>query len=309
MEDIINSMHGSQWFSEIDLQNAYHQLPLNYESSLLTTIATPFGLYRYTVMPFGIKQAPAIFQSYLEKLLCGIEGVEIYQDNVYIHGKSRAEHDERLGVVQSRMRKQELKVNEAKSHYAVRQLSVLGTVINGTEAWPDPAKADRIKSITRPRSVREVRSFLGFVEFYGKFIPDLATIKEPLTKLLRQSEHFVWVDKQQKSFEQLKEVVTANNVLHTFDPKAEVVLKCDASPVGIGAVIEQHGHPVIFVSKTLAAAERGYAQIEREALAIVWAVRRLHKYLFGRKFTLYTDHKPLQFIFEPSKPVPMVAAA
>ena len=154
-----------------------------------------------------------------------------------------------------------------------------------------------------------MRSFLGLLEFYGRYIPSLSTIKEPLTRLLKADQPFIWTDAQKSAFASLKGVLSSNQVLATFTPHKKVTLYCDASPVGIGAIMEQDGRPVAFISKTLSSAERGYAQIEREGLAIVWAVKRLHKYLYGRTFELVTDNKPLSHIFSPAKPVPVMTAA
>ena len=309
MEDIINSMGGSRWFSELDLRHAYHQLPLDYESSLLTTLSTPFGLFRHTTLPFGIKTAPAIFQAAMDKLFCGISGIQIYQDNVYVHAASREEHDLLLQTVEGRLRARNFELNEAKCKRAMKQLTVLGTVINGSEARPDPERTAVITQLAPPRNVKEVRSLLGMVEFYGRFIPHLSSLKEPLTELTRAGRQFVWKKEQEDAFKKLKRALCSNAVLRIYDPELQVILRCDASPTGIGAVLEQEGRPVLFVSKTLSPAERNYAQIEREALAITWAVRRLHKYLVGRKFVLVTDNAPLQFIFSPSKAIPSVAAA
>ena len=239
----------------------------------------------------------------------GLSGVEIYQDNIYVHANSRIAHDERLSTVLERLRNLKFQLNEKKCRTALREINILGTVINGRDARPDPEKMAVITSLPAPTSAKEVRSFLGLVQFYGRFIPRLSTMKEPLTKLTRNGQPFVWQAEQKKAFNLLKSSLCKDAMLRIFDPKQEVVLRCDASPVGIGAVLEQQQRPVLFVSKTLSVAERNYAQIEREALAIVWTVRRLHKYLIGGNFVLVTDNQPLQFIFNPSKAIPTVAAA
>lgn len=309
LDDIVSSMVNSRWFSELDLKNAYHQIPLDEGSSKLTTLCTPFGLFRHLHLPFGIKTSPAIFQNTMEILLDGIPGVEIYQDNIYVHAASRNSHDDQLKQVRQRLATHKFELNEGKCHIRLREMNVLGSIVNGAEIKPDPAKTSVIKSLPAPLSVKELRSFLGMVEFYGKFIPKLSTIKEPLTKLTRKGERFCWGRDQEKSFEDLKQSLCTDAALRMFDPGKSVTVRCDASPVGCAAVMEQEGRPVLFISKTLSPAERNYAQIEREALAIVWAIRRLHRYLFGRKFTLVTDNQPIKHIFSPDKAIPSVAAA
>ena len=278
LEDIINSMQGSSWFTELDLKDAYHQLPMDEESSMLTTLSTPFGLYRHVNLPFGVKTSPAIFQNVMEKLLINLPGVQIYQDNIYVHASSRSSHDERLATVIQRLKEHNFSLNEKKCRFNQRQINVLGTMINGKEAWPNPEKTEIIRSLKPPTSSKEVKSFLGLIEFYGRFIPQLSSLKEPLTRLTRKNQPFVWLKQQQQAFQKLKSVLCKDVTLSLFDPCEKVVLRCDASPVGIGAVLEQQQRPVLFVSKTLSTAERNYAQIEREALAIIWAVKRLHKY-------------------------------
>jgi len=309
IEDVINSTNGSNYFSEIDLTSAFHQLELSETSSLLTTISTPFGLFRYTRLPFGVKQSPAIFQNFVERKLFGIDGVEIYQDNFYIHAPTKQLHDERLKEVIKRLEDNCIKINQEKSSFSKREISILGTIISASTARPDPEKVKAIKSFRSPTKVTEVRSFLGLLEFYGRFISNLATLKEPLTRLLHKNTKFVWGSEQQKAFEKLKSCVCSESLLGTYDPKKQITVRCDASPVGVAAVLEQDNRPILFVSKTLTTAERAYAQVEREGLAVVWAVRRLHKYLYGKHFLLVTDNKAISHIFSPDKAVPPLAAA
>ena len=301
MEDVVNNMTGSRVFSEIDLRNAYHQLPLDSQSSILTTISTMFGLYRYTSLPFGVKQAPALFQQVIDRILVGIKGVEIYQDNVYVHASTEVEHEKRLQNVLKALEVHGVCINHAKCKFSVNRINVLGTVVDGCTIKPDESKIAALKSFKVPRNVAELRSFLGLVEFYAKYVPNLATIKEPLTRLLKKHAKFAWTIEQQNAFKVIEDILCEEVMLCAYDPKKSLSLHCDASPVGVGAVLEQEGTPILFISKTLSSAERGYAQIEREALAIVWAIKRLHKYLYGNRFTLYCDNRPLCHIFSPEK--------
>jgi len=309
IEEIVTNLAGSSWFSELDLRNAYHQLPLDEKSSYLTTISTPFGLYRHAFLPFGIKTAPAIFQATMDKIFAGMDGIEVYQDNIYVHGKSKTGHDRTLQLVKEKLKENKFTLNEAKCLIGVNQLCVLGTIVNGKRIIPDPKKTETIKNLPSPKTVKELKSFLGMVEFYGRFIPNLSHIREPLSRLTRKTENFIWSKEAANSFQKLKQILSNQPVLSMFNPGKKISLKCDASPVACAAVMEQEGKPVLYISKTLSAAERNYAQVEREALAIVWAVRRLHKYLVGSKFLLLTDNQPMKFLFSPDKSIPQVAAS
>ena len=155
----------------------------------------------------------------------------------------------------------------------------------------------------------ELRSFIGLTEFYGRFISRLSTLREPLTRLLKHDKHFRWTNDQQTAFNNLKNILSGDTMVTPFNPNNKITLICDALLVGIGAILEQNGQPVTCVSKTLTTAEKGYPQIEREVLAIVWSIERLHKYLFGRKFTVVTNKKPLFFLCNPGKAIPVMTAA
>ena len=183
--------------------------------------------------------------------------------------------------------------NEQKCQFSKNEFNILGTIINGNSIKPHKQKLEIIEGFQKPSNTAQVTAFLGLVEFYDKYISQLATIKEPLVRLTRNNQCF-WGTGATKSFEELKTALK-NSVLTTFDPSFPTVLKCDASPVGLGAVMQQNDRPVMFISKTLSIAERHYSQIECEALSIVWAIKRLHKFLYRKTFTLVTDNKPIHF--------------
>lgn len=309
MEDILNNLHGARYFTTLDLTNAYHQLPLDEQSAKLTTISTPFGLYEYKSLPFGIKQCPSIFQSYLDKTLFGLSNVQSYQDDVIVHTTTKAEHEEAVRAVKARLEQHGLQLNEAKCVYCQEEVKILGLIVSAKGIRPDPQKVRSIKGFQRPKNASELRSFLGMLEFYGRFMKDLSAIRAPLNQLLKSNAQWHWDESQEHAFQELKNALTQDSVLATFDPLVEVTLTTDASPHGIGAVLEQRGRPVLYVSKSLSKAETNYAQIEREALAVIWAVKRLHKFLYGRKFKLVTDNKPLHYIFHQNKTLSSVTAA
>lgn len=278
------------------------------ESREITTFITSKGLFRYTRLMFGITCAPELFQKNMEQILCGCCGCVNFIDDILVFGATREEHDVRLRLVQERLREYEVELNGEKCIYGVEEIQFLGHRLSATGIRPSISKVDAVKCFREPTTAEEVRSFLGLVNFVGKFIPNLASIDYPLRKLTRKEEKFVWNEEQSKAFEELKQLITNDNVLGYYDVADRTCVIADASPVGLGAVLVQfdrynEGRIITYASRSLSNVERRYAQTEKEALALVWAVERFHYYLYGRSFGLITDHKPLEVIFgHRSKP-------
>ncbi|PAA60150.1 hypothetical protein BOX15_Mlig025062g1 [Macrostomum lignano] len=310
IEDVLSQLGGAKIFSVLDLTNAYLQLPVDDASGSILTLSTPFGLYQPKALAYGVKQAPAIFQGYMDKLLASEKNVVSYQDDILIYGKTEQEHDNQINVVTRILQENNVVVNYQKSALKRSRVKFLGLDIGSEGICPAEDKMEAIRSLADPRSVKELRSFLGLAEFYSRFIKNLSTIKEPLAKLVRQDEEWRWGPMEQSAFQLIKTSICESKVIKPFDPSDSITrLTTDASPYGLGAVLEQSKGPVMFVSKTLSKPERNYAQIEREALGIIWAVKRLHKYLYARKFVLVTDHHPLKYIFDPAKSLNSLASA
>lgn len=310
IEDVLNQLGGAKVFSVIDLSNAYLQLPVDEASAKILTLSTSFGLYEPQALAYGVKQAPAIFQGFMDRLLTSEKSVISYQDDILVYGKSHQEHDDQLESIKRILRENNVSVNYNKSALNRTSVKFLGLEISNDGIRPAVDKMEVIQGLAEPTSVKELRSFLGLAEFYSRFIPNLSTLKEPLAVLVRQDEKWRWTSKERKAFEIIKTKILKSKVIRPFEPHDSVTkLTTDASPYGLGAVLEQSNGPVLFISKTLSKAERNYAQIEREALAIVWAVKRLHKYLYARKFTLVTDHHPLKYIFDPAKSLNSLSTA
>ena len=165
-----------------------------------------------------------------------------------------------------------------------------------------------------PVNVQQLRSFLGLVNYYGKFLPHLASTLAPLYQLLKKKEQWNWGPPQKQAFKEAKSQLTSTKILTHFDTSKKLMLSCDASPYGVGAVLSHRfpdgtERPIAYASRSLAVAEKQYAQIEKEGLAIVFGVKKFHSYLLGRRFTVYSDHKPLQYLFSESRPVPVMASA
>ena len=304
VDDTLHALRGSKYFAKIDAKSGFFQLPLAEESRYITTFITPRGCYRFKRTPFGLSDASEAFQKMMDKILFGVEGVRISIDDVVIHAPTMAELTKRLQQVFERCRKFNLKLNKLKCEFGVRQISILGHLVSASGIQPDPTKTEAIKATPPPENVSDLRSFLGTCGYVAKFIPNYANIVEPLRKLTRKEQKWLWGEEQTKAFEALKESLSREPVLACFHLDAPTFVVTDASPVGLGAILLQdqgtgQRKPIAYISRSLSPTERRYSQIEREALGCVWAVERLHNYLFGVKFTLLTDNKPLSSMFDP----------
>ena len=251
---------------------------------------------------FGITCAPEIFQRVMTEMLTGIDGVIVYIDDVVVSGRTLEEHDERLQKVLSVLDSNNALLNQSKCAFRVEELEILGFKVSAKGISPSDEKILAITNFRKPETKEETRSFLGLINFVGHFFPRLSTRTEPLRQFIR-GEVVSFGEEQEKAFNDLRDELS-NSVrrLGFFDPEDATELYVDASPVGLGAVLVQRdtmglARIISFASKGLTAAERNYPQTQREALAVVWAVEKFYFYLFGLHFTIFTDHKTLEYIF------------
>ena len=304
-------MSGGQTFTTLDLSHAYLQLELEEESQELVTINTPKGLYKYTRLPFRVVSAPTIFQQTMESMLQGLPMVCVYIDDIIVSGKTPEEHLYNLNEVLHHLESAGLRLKQEKCSFCLPEVDYLGHTISTKGLRPSPAKVRAITEVSQPTNVTQLKAFLGLVNYYAKFLPDLATKLAPLYQLLKQDAKW---GQQEQSFQEVKQLLSTPNILVHFDDRKPIVVACDASSFGIGAVLShilEDGteHPVAYASRSLSPAERRYSRLDKEALAIVFSVGKFHHYIFGRKFLLYSDHKPLIHIFGESKSVPVMASA
>jgi len=300
--DLLSQIADGSIFSTLDLSQAYAQLPLSEASKKYCIITTHRGLYAYQRLPFGVASAPAIWQQTMDTILQGLDGVVCFYDDVLICGKDAEEHDRRLKLVLARLEEYGVRLRREKCVLRADKVRYLGYTISGTGLETNDDKVEAIVNAPVPTDVTSLQSFLGCVNFYNRFLPDVSSVLKPLNSLLRKGAQWDWSHDCQKAFTRVKDMLVQAPVLAHFDVTQEVVVECDASPHGIGACLSHtypdgSRRPVCFVSRSLSSAESHYSQIEREALAIVFAVKRLHIYLYGRSFVLKTDHKPLLKIF------------
>ncbi|XP_041786794.1 uncharacterized protein K02A2.6-like [Anopheles merus] len=303
IETLLNKLQGCKIFSKLDITSAYHHVELHPDSRGITTFMTNKGLMRFKRLMFGINCVPEIFQRIMTQMLLGIAGVVIYIDDIVIAGKDKVEHDSRLKQVLEILGKNNATLNKDKCSIEVKELEILGYNISASGIGPTEAKIEAIKNFRKPITKEVTRSFLGLVNFVGQFIHHLSSRSEPLRKFIR-GEIEVFGKEQEAAFDDLR-LELSNNVrkLGFFKPEEDTELYVDASPTGLGAVLNQRNKKgmsriISFASKGLTKPEKVYPQTQREALAVVWAVEKFYPYLFGTTFTIFTDHKTLEYIFE-----------
>ena len=307
VDEILQSLNGSKVFSKLDLRWGYHQLELTDDSREITTFVTHCGLFRYKRLLFGVNSASEQYQHEVQTALAGIDGQENISDDIIVHGKDQAEHDARLELVIKRLGERGLTLNAAKCQFSMDELTFVGMVLSASGISCAADKVEAIVSAREPQNASETRSFLGLVNYCGRFIPDLATISEPLRRLTKSGTPFMFGKEQKEAFEELKKRLSSAETLGYFDKDAPTQVIADASPVGLGAVLTQvhkDGPRIIsYASRSLTSTETRYSQTEKEALALVWACEKFHPYVYGVPFELVTDHKPLEVIYGPrSKP-------
>ncbi|XP_061704165.1 uncharacterized protein K02A2.6-like [Cydia pomonella] len=312
VEDLLVRLHGGQRFSKIDLSQAYAQFELD-ESRKYTVINTHKGLFRYNRLVYGLSSSPGIFQRRLEQLFSDMSHVGVFLDDVIITGKDTKSHIDNLNKVFERLQSYGLRVRKDKCEFFADSINYLGHVISraGVHTCPDKIKA--IIKTPAPQNVSELRAFIGLIMYYGKFVRNISTILTPLYNLLKAGVNFVWSNECQAAFDSVKKAMSSSEVLVHYSSDMPVVLTADASSVGVGSVLSHltpgGERPVAYASRTLTPTERAYAQIDREALAIIYGIRKFHQYLYGRKFILRTDHKPLTYIFGDKVGIPVMAAS
>ena len=314
IDELFANLSGGIRFTKLDLSQAYHQLQLDEESKKFTTVNTPSGLYEYTRLPYGISSAVGIFQRTVENILKGIPGVCVYLDDILVTGSTTEQHLQNLSAVLSRLQECGITLRKEKCQFFLPEVEYLGFRVSKDGLKPTEAKVKAIKEAEAPKCLTELRSFIGIVNYYSRFQPNLAHKMAPLYELLKKSVPWKWTEHQQSAFDSIKTELSADVLLAHYNPEAELILTCDASPFGIGAVLQQRTQngdvrPIAFVSRTLSKPEKNYAQIEREGLSIVFGAEKFRHYLLGRRFTLETDHKPLLTLFGEHRGIPQMASA
>lgn len=312
-DDIFASMSDWNWMFKLDLEGAYLQLKLSDVSREYVTINTVIGLLQYVAMPPGVKNGPSEFQRLMDQIFRGLKNVKSFLDDVIGGGKTFEECKEVLFQVLSRLNEFNVKIKIEKCKFMVREVKFLGHIIGSTGIRPNPDKVSAIQNAPAPSNKSELMSYLGLLNYYRNFIPNLASELRCLYDLLGNPSSFNWSKVQNDCFERSKNLLLKYNVLERYDPEKEIVLICDGSPYGVGAImahkVKSEERPVTFISSTLSPAEKNYAQIHREALSVVFAVQKLYKFLYGKKFEIITDNQALCEIFNPKKSTSHLASS
>lgn len=284
-------------------------MELDEEAKKILVVNTPLGLFQYQRLPYGVASAPAMFQKYLEQLIQGIDGCGNYLDDIIVASSTVEDHIKRLGKIFRLLEESGIRCKQAKCEFLK---SKLGRTISESGILPDEKGVQAVKNLPRPQNLKEAEAFLGKVNYYHNFIPNSSELAAPINKLRRKNAKFEWGQRQEEAFIALKKHIISATELSHFQEHLQIILATDASSYGIGAVISHRlpdgsERPIAFASKTLNIHQEKYSQIEKEALSIVFGVQRFHQYLFGHKFILITDHKPLVSIFSPNKILPTMS--
>ena len=314
IEDTFAQLAGCKKFTKIDLSQAYLQLTLNEESRKFTTVNTSRGLYQFRRMPFGVASASAIFQRTIESVVRGVPHMVVRADDILVSGLDDEEHLFNVNEVLSRLERAGLRAKRQKCRFLQPEVIYMGYAVNEFGHYPDKTKVEALLNAPEPDNVSKLKSYLGMLNYYAQFIPQAATLLEPFHRLLRSGEKWSWGAEQKEVFQKTKKLLCSAPVLAHYNPSWPLRLACDASPFGVGAVLSQvdaggKEHPIGFASRALATAERNYCQFEKEALAIVYGVKHFHNYLYGQRFTLITDHRPLLGVFGTGCRIPDMASA
>lgn len=292
----------TQYMSKVDCKSAFWLIPMALEDQGKTAFITRQGLYEFTVMPFGLTNAPATLQRLMNELLKDLIGISccIYLDDCLVCSENFEDHVRDLRQVLLRYRAAGLKANPKKSELGMTKVVFLGHVVDRHGIRPNPEKIAAVQGFSPPTNITDVRSFLGLVNYYRRFIPDMARIASPIQNLTRKDVPFIWDDACEAAFQLLKELLTSAPLLRRPNFNIPFILQTDWQPAGMGAILSQNingtEHVIAYASKSLNTHERHYAPTEGELLACLWAIRHFHCYLHGHPFVLETDHKALTYL-------------
>ncbi|UYV70284.1 hypothetical protein LAZ67_7002373 [Cordylochernes scorpioides] len=299
IDDVMDTLQGSKYFSAIDLKSGYWQVEIEERDKEKTAFTTAHGLYESNVMPFGLCNAPATFERNMDNVLGNLRWqiCLCYLDDVIIYSSDFPTHIKRLEAVLRCFSESNLKLNAKKCRFAFEELEILGHITNQEGIKPAEYNIKAVRDFPQPKKAKEVQSFLGMCSYYRKFIKDFSLIADPLTSLIRKNVQFIWTGKQEEAFQNLKKALMNPPILGHFDPNAATCIHTDASNIGLGATLIQNiggeEKVISYLSRTLSKPEQNYSTTEKECLAVVWSISKLWPYLYGRHFKIVTDHHAL----------------
>jgi hypothetical protein len=298
LDDMLDELHGSCIFSKIDLKSGYHQIRMKEVDEWKTAFKTKYGLYEWLVMPFGLTNAPSTFMRLMNHVLRAFIGkfVVVYFDDILVYIKDLNEHIKHLRYVFDVLKCEKLYANFKKCNFCMEKVVFLGYVVTTTGIEVDEEKVKAIKEWPMPKSITEVRSFHGLASFYRRFVKDFSTLAAPLTEIIKKNVGFHWGADQDNAFATIKEVLCSAPVLALPNFNKAFEIECDASGIGIGAVLMQDRRPIAFFSEKLSGASLKYPTYDKELYALVRALETWQYYLWPREFVIHTDHESLKHL-------------
>jgi hypothetical protein len=299
IEDLFDQMKGTSVFSKIDLRLGYHQLKIRESEIPKTAFCTRYGLYEYTVMSFGLTNAPSYFMYLMNKVFMEYldRFIIVFIDDILVFSKTMEEHEEHLRLELEKLRSNQLYAKFSKCEFWLTEVAFLGHVIFAGGVSVDPGKVKDVLNWVPPATVSEIQSFLGLAGYYRRFIKDFSKIAKAMTKLLEKNKAFEWTKDCQASFEELKKRLTSSPVLVLPDLTNKFDIYCDASRQGLGCVLMQEGQVVCYASRQLRKHEENYPTHDLELATVVHTLKIWIHYLIGHRCEIYSDHKSLKYIF------------
>ena len=295
--EIFDQLGGSKWFTTLDLRNGFMQILLDEKSAKKTAFGTENGFFEFVRLPFGVRNGPAKFQETLDKALRGLTNVFAFIDDIIIHAESLEQHKKIFNKVLQRLREFKLSISIEKCKFLKKEVEYLGHIISVDGIKTNPKIISAVRDFPRPRNVKNVRQLLGLFNYYHRFVDGFAKLSNPITKLLEKNVKFEWTEEADKALKILKEMLCSSPILQFPDFSKDFIVKCDSSGYSIGGLLCQMKDncelPIAYTSRVLNKAEKNYAVIEKEALAIYHCIKIFKHYLYGRKFFVFSDHKPL----------------
>lgn len=313
IEEIIDTLSGYKFFTSLDFASGYHQISMSENSISYTAFATPEGHYEYKRVPFGLCNAPSVFQEFMNEIFSSLRCYNVipYLDDLLIPSRTIQEGIELLEKVLNIVKNYGLTIKIKKSYFLLEKINYLGYEISLNKVFPSDSKIESVSNFPYPKSQHQLRQFLGLVGYFRKFIENFARISAPLTKLLKKDSKWKWLPEHSKIVDLLRKQICSKPALAIFNSKLPILIYTDASRDGFAGILTQKEnnveHPVEFFSKQTTDAEKNYHSFELELLAIVKTLERFRYYLIGHEFIIFTDCNAVKNAWNKQTIIPRIA--